>query len=536
MLKEKCIKSKIWISFIALLVAMPIFVVAFSWAMPEHELWAHFSENILSGLISSTLVLLLGVGVGVMLLGTVLAYLVVMVEFPGGKWLEWALFLPFAIPAYVLAFVYLGVFDYSGYAQVWMREALDLPGFDVRAGSWAIILTFVLVFYPYVYMMTRASFKRQKLNMIEAGRLLGASPLRVFFQVSLPLARPAVAAGVLVTLMETLADFGVVSLFNYDTFTTAIYSAWGDFRSIEVAAQLASLLVLVAFLLIYFEKKSRGQAKYYSSDVTNKKPYQATGLTAWLISLFVFGVFMLSFAMPMLQLVIWGWSSVADEWSAKYFDLIASTSILTISAALITVMLATFLALPSQCKKASIWLKSVIRLATLGYALPGSVMAVGLLYGINQISIINIHFGGESINHIIYGSITLLLFAYVSRFMAIAYSSIEASAQQIKPVFTQSARLLGASRLRLIWQVYLPMMTPGILAGGLLVAVDVMKELPATYLLRPFGWDTLAIQTYELSAEGLYERAAVPALIMVVFGALLMAVFQYLDKKSSRTS
>jgi iron(III) transport system permease protein len=161
---------------------------------------------------------------------------------------------------------------------------------------------------------------------------------------------------------------------------------------------------------------------------------------------------------------------------------------------------------------------------------------VGLLYGINQISVVSIYFGGEGVNHIIYGSIVLLLFAYVSRFMAIAYSSIEASAQQIKPVFTQTARLLGASRIRLIWQVYLPMMTPGILAGGLLVAVDVMKELPATYLLRPFGWDTLAIQTYELSAEGLFERAAVPALIMVVFGALLMSVFQTLDKKSSRTT
>lgn len=535
-MEKHCFKSKIWISIVALLVAIPIFVVAFSWALPEHELWAHFSENILSDLISSTLILLLGVGVGVTLLGTVLAYLVVMVEFPGRRWLEWALFLPFAIPAYVLAFVYLGVFDYSGYAQVWMREVLSLPGFDIRAGSWAIILTFVLVFYPYVYMMTRASFKRQKINMIEAGKLLGANPIRVFFKVSLPLARPAAAAGLLVTLMETLADFGVVSLFNYDTFTTAIYSAWGDFRSIEVAAQLASMLVLAAFFLIYFEKKARGQAKYYSADVTNKKPYHATGLTAWLISLFVFGVFMLSFAMPMLQLIIWGWGSIADEWSAKYIDLIASTSILTITAALITVALATILALPGRCKQASIWLKSVIRLATLGYALPGSVMAVGLLYGINQVSLINIHFGGESINHIIYGSIALLLFAYVSRFMAIAYSSIEASAQQIKPVYTQSARLLGASRMRLVWQVYLPMMTPGILAGGLLVAVDVMKELPATYLLRPFGWDTLAIQVYELSAEGLYERAAVPALIMVIFGAILMGIFQYLDKKSSKTS
>ena len=535
-MEKNCFKSKIWVSVIALLVATPIFVVAFSWALPEHELWAHFSENILSDLISSTLILLLGVGVGVTLLGTVLAYLVVMVEFPGRKWLEWALFLPFAIPAYVLAFVYLGVFDYSGYAQTWMREDLGLPGFDIRAGSWAIILTFVLVFYPYVYMMTRASFKRQKINMIEAGRLLGASPLRVFFKISLPLARPAAAAGLLVTLMETLADFGVVSLFNYDTFTTAIYSAWGDFRSIEVAAQLASILVLSAFFLIYFEKKARGQAKYYSANVSNTRPYQSTGIIGWLISLFVFGVFMLSFAMPMLQLIIWGWSSAADEWSAKYFDLIMSTSILTITAALITVMLATILALPGRCKQASIWLKSVIRLATLGYALPGSVMAVGLLYGVNQVSVLNIYFGGESINHIIFGSIALLLFAYVSRFMAIAYSSIEASAQQIKPVFTQSARLLGATRLRLIWQVYLPMMTPGILAGGLLVAVDVMKELPATYLLRPFGWDTLAIQVYELSAEGLYERAAVPALIMVIFGALLMSVFQTLDKKSSRTT
>ncbi|WXT99730.1 MAG: hypothetical protein Ctma_0434 [Catillopecten margaritatus gill symbiont] len=529
---QKCASTKFWISVLALLVALPIFVVAFSWLLPESELWAHFSENLLPDLIRSTAILLVGVGLGVTFLGTILAYLVVMVEFPGRKWLEWALFLPFAIPAYVLAFVYLGVFDYSGYAQVWMREALGLPGFDIRAGSWAIILTFILVFYPYVYMMARASFKRQKINMIEAGKLLGASPFKIFFKISLPLARPAVAAGLLVTLMETLADFGVVGLFNYDTFTTAIYSAWGDYRSIEVAAQLASLLVLVAFFLIYFEKKARGQAKYYSTSVNDTKPYQASGIKAWMITLFVFGVFMLSFAMPMLQLLIWGWESIVEEWSTKYFDLISSTAILTFSAVAITLVVATVLALPNHCKQNSTWLKSIIRLATLGYALPGSVMAVGLLYGINQISALNLYFGGESLNHFIFGSIALLLFAYVSRFMAIAYSSIEASAQQIKPVLTQSARLLGASRLRLISRIYLPILTPGILAGGLLVAVDVMKELPATYLLRPFGWDTLAIQVYELSAEGLFERAAVPALIMVLFGSVLMLIFQLLDKKS----
>ena len=533
-LSRNCLKSNIWISAVALMVALPIFVVLLSWLLPEHGLWAHFAEVLLPNLLASTAILLLGVGLGSALLGTVLAYLVVMVEFPGRRWLEWALFLPFAIPAYVLAFVYLGVFDYAGYAQVWLREALGLPGFDIRAGSWAIILTFVLVFYPYVYMMARASFQRQRINMIEAGKLLGAGPFRVFFQISLPMARPAVAAGVLVTLMETLADFGVVGLFNYDTFTTAIYSAWGDFRSIEVAAQLASLLVLVAFLLIYFEKKARGQAKYYSADVSHKKPYQPQGVRAWLISGLVFGVFMLAFAMPMLQLLLWALESYAEEWSVKYLSLFKSTGILTVLAALITIVLATILALPSHCKQQSSWLNNVTRLATLGYALPGSVMAVGLLYGVNQLSLINMHFGGESINHLLFGSIALLIFAYVSRFMAIAYNSIDASAQQIKPVYAQSARLLGASRLRLVWQVYLPMMTPGIMAGGLLVAVDVMKELPATYLLRPFGWDTLAIQVYELSAEGLFERAAVPALMMVMIGAVLMGVFQYLDKKSAK--
>ena len=224
-MKENFIKSNIWLGALALAIALPIFVVGSAWFLPGTDLWSHFAQTLLPELVSSTLILLIGVGIGVSVLGTVLAYLVVMVDFPGRAWLEWALFLPFAIPAYVLAFVYLGVFDYSGYVQVWLRENLGIPGFDIRSGHWAIILTFVLVFYPYVYMMARASFKRQKIQMIEAGKMMGAKPLRVFWRISVPLARPAIAAGLLVTLMETLADFGVVSLFNYSTFTTAIYSA-----------------------------------------------------------------------------------------------------------------------------------------------------------------------------------------------------------------------------------------------------------------------------------------------------------------------
>jgi iron(III) transport system permease protein len=239
---------------------------------------------------------------------------------------------------------------------------------------------------------------------------------------------------------------------------------------------------------------------------------------------------MLAFAMPFLQIIAWSIDVINKEWSAKYLNFFISTGILTLSASILTVFVATILALPSQSKNNSKSLQILIRLSTLGYALPGSVMAVGLLYTVQSISQVNIYFGGSSINHVFFGSVALLLFAYVSRFMAIAFNSASASSEQIKPVYEQSAKLLGASRLRLIWQVYLPMMTPGILAGGLLVAVDVMKELPATYLLRPFGWDTLAIRVYELSAEGLFERAAVPALMMVVFGTLLMLIFNKLDR------
>ena len=240
---------------------------------------------------------------------------------------------------------------------------------------------------------------------------------------------------------------------------------------------------------------------------------------------------MLSFAMPLLQILIWSAELFSVEWSDRYFDYFTSSGILTISATALTVVIAIILALPSRRKSDSKGLQLLIRFSTLGYALPGSVMAVGLLYGVQNISLISIYFGGSSINHILFGSVALLLFAYVSRFMAIAYNSSSASVEQIKPVYEQSARLLGASRFRLIKEVYLPMMTPGILAGGLLVAVDVMKELPATYLLRPFGWDTLAIRVFELSSEGLYERAAIPALMMVFIGAVIMLLFNKLDSE-----
>lgn len=513
--------TKICISILALLIALPILAVMAAWLAPSGEMWAHFAKTMLADLLTSTAILLLGVAVGVGTLGTVLAYVVVMVQFPGRQWLQWALFLPFTIPAYVLAFVYLGVFDYAGQVQTYFRSNFGIAGFDLRASNTAIITVFVLAFYPYVYMIARASFQRQKRAIVEAGKVLGASPCRVFWRLSAPLARPAIAAGVLVTAMETLADFGVVSLFNYPTFTTAIYSAWSDFRSIALAAQLASLLVMLAFVLIYLQQKTE-KGNYYGSDILQTTPYRATGVIGYLITLAVVAVLALSFVLPLLQLLVWSMQA-NDLALAQYSPAFLASLALTALATALTVPVAIILALP---RVGSRYLNAIIRLATLGYALPGSVLAVGLLYGVWQIAA----FLGDAWQYTLFAPLGLLLVAYMSRFTAVAHQSIAAAAKQIQPLHSQNATLLGAGYWRLLTKVYLPMLLPGILAGSLLVAVDVLKELPATYLLRPLGWDTLAVQVYELSSEGLFALASPPALLLVLLSTLLLAGFHLLDR------
>ncbi len=527
---SKIINQTTIVAILAFIISMPIFMVFLSWLLPDYELISHFSKTILPNLAISTGILLIGVGVGVVLIGTILAYLVVMVEFPGRKYLEYALFLPFTIPAYVLAFVYLGVFDYSGYVQTFIRDIfgnIGFSGFDIRSGYLAIILIFVLAFYPYVYMLARASFSRQKLAIIESSKLLGLNFFSIFWRISLPMVRPAIFAGMLITLMETLADFGVVSLFNFDTFTTAIYSSWEDFRSIETATQLSSMLVLIAFLLIHFEKKARGGAKYYSTNILDYRLYKPTGITKWLITGFVLFWFMLAFVMPVLQLIVWAYYNYSNYTTSSYINNINSSVILTFGATSLIILIATMLVLFSRNNKNFIN-NTLIKISTLGYALPGSIMAIGLLYVIQQISVVSIYFGGQSINHLLYGSIFLLFWAYISRFMAIAYNSIDASIEHIKPSYIYSARLLGINRIRLFIRIYLPIMLPSILAASLLVGVDILKELPATYLLRPYGFDTLAIKVYELSAEGLFEVASIPAITMILISILLLLLVQIL--------
>ncbi|GAA4650886.1 iron ABC transporter permease [Kistimonas scapharcae] len=505
-------------------VAIPVIVLLLSWHYIQVDIWQHLIETQLARLLGNTAILVAGVGVGVTVLGVALAALVTLCEFPGRKWLDWALILPFAIPAYVLAFVYLGVFDFSGPLQGWLRAVV--PGFtwvDIR-GAGGMITTLVLVFYPYVYMLARTAFLRQGRSTLEAARLLGLSPLQAFFRVTLPMARPAIAGGVALALMETMADFGAVSVFNYDTLTTAIYKTWYGFFNLQAAAQLASLLLLLIFLLLAAERWSRGRARYTCHE--RQQPLSRTRLTgakAWLASSLCLTVFSLAFVIPVVQLLYWIATNALQDLNARYLELAFNTLLLAASAAGITVVLALLLVFAGRMQPDRCVLRSV-RVATTGYALPGSVLAVGVMTAFSWLDHGLVATLQESlglpVQQVFLGSWMALVLAYCIRFLAVAFEPLSGSIAQIRPALQEAAKTLGADSLTVIRRVYLPMLAPGVLTAALLVFVDVLKEMPATLLMRPFGWDTLAVRIHEMTSEGHWERAALPALTLVIAGFL----------------
>ncbi len=468
--------------------------------------------------------LVAGVGTGVALLGVSLAWLTVTCDFPGRRILDWALMLPLAMPAYVLAFVVLGMFDFGGPLQSGLAALLG-DGYryiDVRHDA-TVILVLVLVFYPYVYMLARSAFLSQSSDVMEAARVLGENRWGVFFRVALPMARPAVIAGTSLALMETLADFGAVAVFNYDTFTTAIYKSWFGLFNIQAAAQLASLLLLFVALALFAERRSRGEKRYTQAGRKLHRFRQPlTGVRAWTVATYAWGVLLLAFGVPLLMLLHWVVGAGLEAIDSRYLSLLSRTLTLGASAAAITVGLALLLAFGRRAVGPRQTM--FIDLGTLGYALPGSVLAVGIMLSfafIDRELLAPLYQRlGVSQGPLLVGSVLALLAAYWVRFLAVASGPVDSGLQTIRSTIPEAARSLGASGWDLLWRVYWPMLRPGLLTALVLVFVDVMKEMPATLLLRPFGWDTLAVRIYELTSEGEWQRAALPALTLVAIGLL----------------
>ena len=497
---------------VALLVLLPLSVLMFSWHEVDQQIWAHLWQTQLPRLLGNTLVLVLGVGVGVTLLGVSLAWLTSLCEFPGRRWLDWALMLPFAIPAYVLAFVFVGLLDFAGPLQTLLREWF---GSGVRfprvRSTGGVIIVLVLVFYPYVYLLARNAFLAQGKGLMEAARVLGLSPWRAFWRVALPMARPAIGAGLALAIMETLADFGAVAVFNFDTFTTAIYKTWYSFYSLTSATQLASLLLLAVMLVLYGERP-RGKALYHL------KGGKALAASTWCGLVFACG-----FVIPVLQLIVWFWQRGRFDLDERYSALILHTLYLGAMAALITVSVALLLAFSRRLTPTRL-MRGTVGVANLGYALPGSMLAVAIMLAFSYLDRelvipLSSWLGGAG-KPVLLGSLSALLLAYMIRFMAVAYGPLENSLARIRPSLPEASRSLGVGGIGLFFKVYLPLLVPGALSAALLVFVDVLKEMPATLLMRPFGWDTLSVRVFEMTSEGEWARAALPALTLVLVGLL----------------
>ena len=509
---------------IAALVLLPLSVLLLSWHEVDGQIWAHLWQTQMPRLIGNTLVLVVGVSLGVLLLGVSLAWLTSLCEFPGRRWLDWALMLPFAIPAYVLAFVFVGLLDFAGplqtLAREWFGSGIRFPRVRSTGG---VITVLVLVFYPYVYLLARGAFLAQGKGLMEAARVLGLSPWQAFWRVALPMARPAIGAGLALAIMETLADFGAVSVFNFDTFTTAIYKTWYSFYSLSSATQLASLLLLAVLLVLYGERRARGASRPASERPRGKPLYRLQGWKAAAASGWCGLVFTCAFVVPLLQLLVWCWQRGRFDLDERYAGLILHTLSLGALAAVITVAVALLLAFARR-QAPTRPMRALVSIGNLGYALPGSVLAVAIMLAFSdldkQLVIPLSSWLGGAGKPLLLGSLFALLLAYLVRFMAVAYGPLESSLARIRPSLPQAARSLGVGGPALFLRVYLPLLVPGALSAALLVFVDVLKEMPATLLMRPFGWDTLSVRIFEMTSEGEWARAALPALTLVLVGLL----------------
>ncbi|PWV65869.1 ABC transporter permease [Plasticicumulans acidivorans] len=509
---------------LAVPVALPLLVIAGGWLQHDPATWAHLLDTVLAELLLNTAFLLLSVGTAVTVLGAGLAWLSAACEFPGRRHFDWLLMLPLALPAYVLAFVAIDLLDFAGPVQstlrAWFGPGRWLPPIRSRGG---IVLVMSLALYPYVYLLARSAFLAQGARALEAARSLGCGPWRAFLRAAVPVARPAIIAGTTLALMETLADFGTVAVFNFDTFTTAIYKTWFGLFSLPAATQLASLLLLSVVLALGAERALRGRARYAAAGrAQGGERIVLRGVRGWLASGLCSGVLALGFVLPLSRLLYWALERGLADLDARYLERLLNTLGLGALAALLTVGAALLLALAVR-RQPSLTVRLAVRLATLGYALPGSVLAVGLMITLTWVDRRLGELGdwlGLPLDAVLRGSVWALLIAYGVRFTAAAWGPVDAACERVRPSLIEAARGLGVHGSGLLRRVYLPLLRPGLLAAALLVLVDVVKEMPATLLLRPFGFDTLAIRIYEMTAEGDWAGAALPALTLVLAGLL----------------
>jgi iron(III) transport system permease protein len=530
---------------LALLVAAPVLSVLVNLLQGgTGDTWAHLASTVLPEYVASTFWLCLWVGLGTAVVGVSTAWATVMWDFPGRRMLDWALVLPLATPAYVMAYTYTDLLQFVGPVQTGLRDAFgwergDYWFPDVRTTSGAACM-FVAVLYPYVYLLTRQSLLERAAGLTEAARMLGQGAWASFFRVSLPLARPAIAAGVSLALMETLADYGAVSYFGVQTFTTGIYRAWFSLGDRVAAAQLSALLLGFVATLLLLERLTRGGARFHDSSRAggSARRHALPRGSGWLVTLLCLLPLAAGFVIPAGVLLNWALSEGDAQFGEHFVRLAANSFTLAAVASLCAVALALLLGYAVRSSRSHLVMlaRSIVGL---GYAVPGAVIAVGILIPVTRLdhvlSGLWTDWTGSNPGLLLTGGIGALIYAYLARFLTVSLQSVESGLSRITPSMDEAARSLGLGSSATLRRVHWPMLRGSLLTAALLVFVDVMKELPATLVMRPFNFDTLATQAYTLASDERLHEASTAALTIVVVGLLPVILLSRQIARSRRS-
>ena len=512
--------------------------------IPAGDVWRHLTDTVLVDYVTNSLLLMAGVAIGTAVGGVGAAWLTSMCRFPGRPLFEWALLLPMAMPAYIIAYTYTGMLDFAGPVQTALRNATGWGWGDywfpqVRSLPGAAVML-SLVLYPYVYLLARAAFLSQSLCVLDVSRTLGNGPWRTFFTVALPLARPAIVAGLSLALMETLADYGTVQYFGVPTFTTGIFRTWFGLGNPAAAAQLSALLLGFVLALILLERWFRGQARYHSTS-QRQQSIRRLRLRGWpAATAFGFCALLLAlgFLLPAAQLALWSFTVAEQPLDGEFIALAANSLGLAAGTAALALGLALLLGYGRRLQPTRP-VRTAVRVAGLGYAVPGTVIAVGVMIPFawvdNSIDAWMRASFGISTGLLLSGTLTALIFAYLVRFLAVSLQTVESGLGKIRPSMDEAGRSMGLKPSRVLTRIHMPMLQGSLLTALLLVFVDVLKELPATLILRPFNFNTLAVRAYELASD---ERLAdsAPAALTIVAAGLIPVIILSRSITRSRAS
>ena len=536
-------KQNFWLcgsGALALLLVLPILSLFYLSAGETGELFSHLFATVLPTYTFNTFALVAGVMGVSLILGIPSAWLMAMCRLPGEKWLQWALVLPLAMPGYIVGYIYTDWFDYAGPVQHFIRAVMDWNASDywfpdIRTLPGAVFVL-ALVLYPYIYLMARAAFMEQNVSLLQSARLLGSTPVDSFRRVSLPLVRPAVVVGLSLVAMETLGDFGTVSYFAVNTLTTAVYDTWLGYSNLGAAAKISAIMLVVVVLLLSGERYSRRKQKLFQTSYTSHEDvrYELNGWKKIASVAWCWGLVSVAFILPLVQLISYASDYFIQSWTPEFKAYALNSLKISLIAAFLGTGVAIIVNFTNRIDGSQQSL-FFMRMSSLGYAVPGTVLAIGVLapmlkmdHWVNDIAKF-MDWGRPGL--VLSGSMFAIIFAMVVRFSAVAIGSVESSLSKVSPSMDMASRTMGCNATQMLWRIHFPMIRRGILVAVLLVFIESMKELNAALLLRPFNFETLATYVYNYASDEQLELAALPAVLLVLVGLIpLIIVNRSLEK------